>query len=427
MSTTVKSVKGMHDILPEQSAAWQWLEVHLHQLMNSYGYQEIRTPILESTDLFCRSIGEVTDIVEKEMYTFKDRDDSLLSLRPEGTASCVRAGIEHGLFRNQIQRWWYTGPMFRRERPQKGRYRQFHQVGVEAYGMEGPDIDAEIILMTARLWRALALPAVRLELNSLGTRAERQQYREALVLYLTQHHAKLDEDSQRRLQQNPLRVLDSKNPDTQAIVKQGPILSHYWGAETQAHFAGLCALLDQANIEYTVNPYLVRGLDYYNHTVFEWITESLGAQGTICAGGRYDGLVEQLGGQATPAVGFAMGLERLLALLENEIVAMHSVDVYIIAVNNAGSDAASVKAMQISEQLRDALPNLAIQLNCGSASMKSQFKRADRSGAEIALVLGEEELQNASITIKYLRDQHAEQHTVAISAVINKLAEHFDC
>jgi histidyl-tRNA synthetase len=387
----------------------------------SFGYQEIRTPIVESTDLFKRSIGEVTDIVEKEMYTFDDRNGDSLTLRPEGTASCVRAGNQHGLLYNQQQRLWYMGPMFRHERPQKGRYRQFHQFGVETYGLAGPDIDVEVIVMSARLWREFGLTNhVKLELNSLGSPEARATYRDALVEYLRTHFDVLDEDSKRRLETNPLRVLDSKNPDVQAIVKEAPLLLDYLDDESQQHFSMLCERLTQLGIEFEVNPRLVRGLDYYNRTVFEWVTADLGAQGTVLAGGRYDGLVEQLGGRATPAVGFAMGLERLVLLIETLQTAQLSdavADVYVMPM----SDSLFVYAMQVAEQLREQMPALNVQLHCGGGNLKKQFKRADKTGAVVGIVIGEDEAQQQCVGVKPLRAQ-GEQESIALDA----LAQHIE-
>ncbi|HDP88929.1 MAG TPA: histidine--tRNA ligase [Thioalkalivibrio sp.] len=401
MSKTIQSIRGMHDILPEQTPAWQYLESTVRDLLAGYGYQEIRMPIVEMTELFARSIGEVTDIVEKEMYTFEDRNGDSLTLRPEGTASCVRAGIQHGLLHNQQQRLWYMGPMFRHERPQKGRYRQFHQIGVETFGIEGPDIDAELIMLTARLWRRLGISDVRLEINSLGSLEARAAYRERLVDYLRGHQDVLDEDSRRRLETNPLRVLDSKNLAMKDVIAGAPQLLDHLDAESVAHFEGLKQRLDTAGIVYVVNPCLVRGLDYYSRTVFEWITESLGAQGTICAGGRYDGLVEQLGGRATTAAGFAIGLERLLALLEEHgrlpsPVAPH---VYLVTFG----ERAEREGLLLAERLRNVLPGLRLVMNCGGGSFKAQMKRADRSAAELALILGEDEVDAGEIGVKFLR------------------------
>ena len=396
----------MNDILPAEAAVWQQVEARVRELLAGYGYGEIRMPVVEKTELFKRSIGEVTDIVEKEMYSFDDRNGDSLTLRPEGTASCVRACIEHGLLHNQTQRLWYMGPMFRHERPQKGRYRQFHQVGAEAVGMQGPDIDAELILLTARLWRVLGLSDVHLELNSLGSSAARAAYRDVLVEYFTARREQLDADSQRRLNSNPLRILDSKNPDMQALIEAAPRLADYLDAQSQTHFAELRALLDAAGVAYRVNPRLVRGLDYYSQTVFEWVTDRLGAQGTVCAGGRYDGLVEYLGGRPTPAIGFALGLERLIALLIDQGAqprpdATHA---YLVLVGDAAQRAGAA----LGERLRDAVPGLRLQVNCGGGSFKSQFKRADRSGAELALILGEEEIAGGRLGVKPLRGEAAQ-------------------
>lgn len=415
MSKKITSIRGMNDILPEQTGLWQWLEAKVGTVLASYGYQEIRMPIVEQTDLFKRSIGEVTDIVEKEMYTFDDRNGDSLTLRPEGTASCVRACEQHGLLYNQTQRLWYAGPMFRHERPQAGRYRQFHQIGVETFGMTGPDIDAEVILLTARLWKALGLEdKVVLELNSLGDSADRARYRDALVDYLKAHFDDLDGDSQKRLERSPLRVLDSKDTGTREVLKGAPQLADYLNDEAVAHFEGLKALLDASGIAYKVNPYLVRGLDYYGKTVFEWVTDALGAQGTVCAGGRYDGLVEQLGGKPTPAVGFAMGIERLILLIEQERPELSApVDVYVMAMGNV-----LAPTMALSEHLRDALPGRAIQLHCGGGSFKSQMKKADRSGAAVGLIMGEDELASGVVTVKPLRGQ-GEQVQVAQGDVAN--------
>ena len=388
--------------------------------MQAYGYAEVRMPIMEVTGLFRRAIGEVTDVVEKEMYTFDDRGGDSITLRPEGTAGCVRAGIEQGLLYNQERRLWYMGPMFRYERPQKGRYRQFHQFGVEVFGLNGPDIDAELIMLTARLWKQLGVSEhLVLQLNSLGQLEERAAYRQALVAYLEQHQEQLDEDSQRRLHTNPLRVLDSKNPQVQALLQDAPVLSDYFGEATQAHFKGLTDLLTAAGIAFEINPRLVRGLDYYNLTVFEWVTESLGAQGTVCGGGRYDGLVEQLGGKATPAVGFAMGMERLILLLETlEQVetAPALADIYLVIMGEQSQAAGLV----LAEQVRDALPNVRVMSHCGGGSVKKQLKRADKSGAAIALMLGEDEIAKGVVTLKYLRDQ-GEQQTLAVNDMIEQL------
>ena len=414
MSNTLQAIRGMNDILPEQSASWQFVEDTVRDVVESYGFSQIRMPIVEKTELFKRSIGEVTDIVEKEMYTFEDRNGDSLTLRPEGTAGCVRACIQHSLLNNQVQRLWYTGPMFRHERPQKGRYRQFHQVGVEVFGLDGPDIDAELLIMTDRLWRRLGLKQLSLQLNSLGTSEARARYREELVVYLKGRFEQLDEDSQRRLETNPLRILDSKNPDMQVLLEQAPRLSDFIDAESQAHFAALCATLDTAGIAYEVNPRLVRGLDYYGRTVFEWVTSQLGAQGTVCAGGRYDVLVEYLGGRPTPAVGFALGLERLIALLEEQQVQLPDVapHLYVVAVG----DQAQQEGFLLSERLRDAMPGLRVVTHCGGGSFKSQFKKADRSGARYALVLGDEEVKQRQVGIKPLREQE-DQELVSFDAL----------
>jgi histidyl-tRNA synthetase len=400
MSERLQSVRGMNDLLPNQIHIWQQLEQALRELTAQYAYDEIRFPVVEKTELFKRSIGEVTDIVEKEMYTFDDRNGDSLTLRPEGTAGCARAAMQNGLLALP-QRLWYLGPMFRHERPQKGRYRQFHQFGVEAYGQSGPDIDAEQIAMTARLWRRLGLNALELQLNSLGSSAARAAYRDILVEYFSAHADQLDEDSQRRLQSNPLRILDSKNPAMAGLIAQAPQLVDHLDAESAEHFAGLRARLDAMGIAYTLNPRLVRGLDYYGRTVFEWVTTQLGAQGTVCAGGRYDGLIEQLGGPATPAVGFAMGLERLVALLEDLALAQPAEmpHAYLIAMG-AEPERAS---LALAERLRDEVPGIRLQTNAGGGSFKAQFKRADRSGARYALVLGEDELARGQISVKDLR------------------------
>jgi len=417
MSKKIQAIRGMHDILPEQIHLWQALEAAVGEVVRRYGYSEIRMPIVESTDLFCRSIGEVTDIVEKEMYTFEDRNGDLLSLRPEGTASCVRAGIEHGLFYNQIQRLWYQGPMFRHERPQKGRYRQFHQVGIECFGMSGAEIEAEIILMSYRVWQKLGLMnELRLEINTLGTLEERAVYKVSLVDYFQQHLDELDEDSQRRLKTNPLRILDSKNPAMQVLIEQAPKLLDALGDESREHFETLLSYLSDADIDYTVNSRLVRGLDYYSHTVFEWVTDSLGAQGTVCAGGRYDSLVEQLGGKATPAVGFALGMERLILLMEQQSWEKSKPFAYLV---HQGNEAAK-KALQLAEKIRYELPNETIVLHCGEASLKSQFKKADKLGAKLAIILGEDEVANDRVSIKFLQ-QRTEQQSVDTAELPNYL------
>lgn len=420
MSTLIQSIRGMHDILPADSSAWYWLEARARAVLEGYGYREIRMPLVEKSELFKRSIGEVTDIVEKEMYTFEDRNGDSLSLRPEGTASCVRAGLQHGLLYGQAQRLWYQGPMFRHERPQKGRYRQFHQIGVETFGFSGPDIEAELIALTARLWREVGLPAVRLEINTLGTAACRSAYRDLLVSFYRDHADQLDEDSTRRLESNPLRILDSKNPQVIELNKDAPSLLDHLDDESQVHFDQLCALLDSLSIAYTVNPRLVRGLDYYSHTVFEWITDALGAQGTVCAGGRYDGLVTQLGGKPMPAAGFALGVERLLELArsENEEIGQSNVDAYLVVAGGRAVAAGS----RLAERLRDDLPDLRLIANMGGGSFKAQLKRADKSGADFALIVGDNEIENDHITLKPLRDMDAAQQTLPYTVLVETLS-----
>ncbi|QNH07884.1 histidine--tRNA ligase [Pseudomonas sp. B11D7D] len=423
MSKSLQAIRGMNDILPEQTPAWRYLESTLVSLLDGYGYKEIRLPIVEYTELFARGIGEGTDVVDKEMYTFLDRNEESLTLRPEGTAGCVRAVLEHGLSGGgQVQKLWYAGPMFRYEKPQKGRYRQFHQVGVEAFNLPGPDVDAELIVLTWRLWKKLGLAdAVTLQLNSLGSSEARAAYRDALVAYLQERFDKLDEDSQRRLSTNPLRILDSKNENTQAVLVGAPTLGDYLDEESLQHFEGVKARLDAAGIRYQINHKLVRGLDYYNRTVFEWVTDKLGAQGTVCAGGRYDGLVTQLGGKATPGVGFAMGVERLVLLLETlELLPAElnrAADVYVCAFG----EAAELAALTLVERLRDALPEMRLLLNTGGGSFKSQFKKADKSGARYALILGDDELAGRVVGCKPLRDD-SEQQSVAWDALAEHLA-----
>ena len=420
----IQSIRGMNDLLPEHSAIWQYVEATLARMLGAYSYREIRFPILEKTDLFKRAVGEVTDIVEKEMYSFDDRNGDRLSLRPEGTAGCVRACIQNGLLHNQTQRLWYTGPMFRHERPQKGRLRQFHQIGVEAFGLAGPDIDAELLLLTARLWRELNIDqALELQINSLGTAEERATYRQALVDYLDAYKDDLDEDSQRRLSTNPLRILDSKNPDTQLLLKNAPVLNDFLGAESKQHFEQICAVLNNAGVSYVINSKLVRGLDYYSQTVFEWVTTNLGTQGTICAGGRYDSLVELLGGKPCSAVGLAIGLERLIMLLD-ELGAVpdsvgQQVDMYLVAVGDE-----SYQAMQLAEQLRTALPVVRLETHCGGGSFKSQIKKADKSGAAVAIILGEDELSSNTVQVKFLR-QERPQETVDQASLVEFLTTNF--
>ncbi|WP_114193358.1 histidine--tRNA ligase [Edaphovirga cremea] len=420
MAKNIQAIRGMNDYLPAETALWQRIESTLKQVLSGYGYSEIRLPIVEQTPLFKRAIGEVTDVVEKEMYTFEDRNGESLTLRPEGTAGCVRAGIEHGLLYNQEQRLWYIGPMFRYERPQKGRYRQFHQLGAEVFGLQGPDIDAELILLSARWWRALGIADhVALELNSIGSLEARANYRDALVAFLEQHQDQLDEDCKRRMYSNPLRVLDSKNAGVQQLLNDAPALADYLDEDSRQHFAGLCELLDLAGIPYTINQRLVRGLDYYNRTVFEWVTTSLGAQGTVCAGGRYDGLVEQLGGRATPAVGFAMGLERLVLLVQAvnpDFKAPATVDVYVVS-SGTGTHSA---AMKLAEDLRDAQPQYKVMMNHGGGNFKKQFARADKWGARVALVLGEDEISAGQVVVKNL--QSGDQETLAQGELAARLA-----
>jgi len=415
MSKSIQSIRGMHDVLPDDSFRWQAFETVIRQLMTAYGYREIRMPLVESTDLFCRSIGEVTDIVEKEMYTFEDRNGDKLTLRPEGTASCVRAGIQHGLLHNQVQRLWYSGPMFRHERPQKGRYRQFHQFGTEVFGIDTPDIDAELILISARLWKQLGLKDVRLELNTLGSNEARADYKQVLVDYLNQHRDQLDEDSLRRLETNPLRILDSKNPAMKEMLENAPALIDHLDDESKQQFDKLKASLDAVGVQYTINPRLVRGLDYYCKTVFEWVTDELGAQGTICAGGRYDGLVEQLGGKATPAIGFALGMERILALLETQQeLQVPAIDIYMVLLG----ETSEIKGLQLAESIREQAPDVKMITHCGGGSVKSQMKKADKSGAAIALILAEDELEKEYVTVKYLREKK-EQITVSFDELVN--------
>lgn len=402
MSKTIQAIRGMNDILPIDSAQWQQVENVLKSVLNQYGFNEIRLPIVEHTPLFNRAIGEVTDVVEKEMYSFEDRGGESLTLRPEGTAGCVRAGIEHGLLYNQEQRLWYMGPMFRYERPQKGRYRQFNQIGVEVFGLAGPDIDAELIIMTARWWKALGInDHVTLELNSIGTLEERANYKSALVAFLTQHKDKLDDDCLRRLDTNPLRILDSKNPDVQSLLVNAPNLLDYLESESKAHFERLCQILTANHISFKINQRLVRGLDYYNRTVFEWVTTSLGAQGTVCAGGRYDGLVQQLGGKATPAVGFAMGIERLILLIQSlnpSLFTATQADLYVVSFGENSIE----HAITIAEHLRNDMPTLRCIVNHGGGNMKKQLTRADKHGAKFAILLGEDEIINQQVTIKSL-------------------------
>lgn len=426
MAKTIQAIRGMNDCLPTETPLWQWVETKVRNLLASYGYAEIRMPIVENTPLFARAIGDETDVVSKEMFTFNDRDEESLTLRPEGTAGCVRAGIQHGLLYNQEQRLWYMGPMFRYERPQKGRYRQFHQVGVEVFGIANPEIDAELILLTARLWRELGIAEhVSLQLNSIGSLEARKNYRQALVEFLQQHLDIInqDEDCKRRLTTNPLRILDSKNQAIQQLLNHAPKLHDYLDEESRQHFTALCQLLDAMGISYEINQKLVRGLDYYNKTVFEWVTSALGAQGTVCGGGRYDGLVEQLGGHSTQGVGFAMGLERLVLLVQEvnkSINLTKPVDIYIVYQGEGTTNA----AFQLSEKLRTELPQLRIMLHCSGGAFKKQFKRADKSGAKFALVIGEAEVQNQQIIVKDLLT-NSEQQTLTYTQVVEYLSQNY--
>ncbi len=407
MADYIQAIRGMNDVLPHESALWHQVENSIRQTVHSFGYDEIRTPLLEKTELFKRNIGEATDIVEKEMYVFNDRNGDSLALRPEGTASAVRLGLEHGLLTQGVQRWWYMGPMYRHERPQKGRYRQFYQLGVEAFGVMGPDIDLEIILLSQALWHNLSLQApLVLQINTLGTSVGRRAHKEKLVEYLNQYRHELDEDSQRRLQTNPLRILDSKEEQTQKIISDAPKLSDYLDDEAKAHFDGVCTGLNALGIAYQINPALVRGLDYYTHTVFEWVTSELGAQGTVCAGGRYDGLVEQMGGKSVPAIGFAMGLERILLLLQLQQQNLsQSADLYVVSTPGA----ARLYALEVTRSIRLQFKDWRVLTDCGDSSFKNQFKKADKSGAKWAVIIGEEECAGKSVTIKHLRDEQAAQ------------------
>ena len=423
MANIIKAIRGMNDTSPSETPLWQWVEGKVRSVLASYGYSEVRMPIVESTPLFARAIGEVTDVVSKEMYTFWDNDEQL-TLRPEGTAGCVRAAIENGWSYNNEQRLWYMGPMFRHERPQKGRYRQFHQAGVEIFGIANPEIDAELIILTARLWKELGIDKdVTLQLNSIGSLEARANYRSALVDFLQNHTALLSEEEKERLVKNPLRILDTKNPELQKVLDDAPKLLDYLDDESREHFAQLCALLDAVGISYEINPKLVRGLDYYNKTVFEWVTTALGAQGTVCGGGRYDGLVEQLGGHATPGVGFAMGLERLVLLVQEvnkNITLPSAVDIYLVFAG----EGTTVSAFQLAEKLRSELPHLRVMTHCSGGNFKKQFKRADKNGAKFALVIGESEVQNAQVVVKDLLSG-AEQQTMAMADVVAYLKNLF--
>lgn len=419
MSQRIQSIRGMHDVLPAENALWRTLEMAAEQVFAAYGYEQIRLPIMERTGLFERGVGDTTDIVEKELYTFEDRGGESLSLRPEGTACAVRAGIEHGLLHNATQRLWYSGPMFRYERPQKGRQRQFHQFGVEAFGHVGPDVDIEQIALSARLFRQLGIQGLRLQINTLGTPAERAVYRDALHAYFSARHEQLDADSVRRLDRNPLRILDSKNTDMADLIAGAPTLQDYLGAESAAHFQGLCDGIAALGIEYTINPRLVRGLDYYTRTVFEWLTDDLGAQNAVCSGGRFDGLVGQLGGSDTPATGFAMGIERVIALMEAQGVALVDLAPQVYLVHMGDQASAAVPAL--AERLRDSLPDLRLRVHAGGGSFKSQFKKADKSGASLALVFGDDEVAADTIQIKPLMDDQA-QERVALADAPGRIA-----
>ena len=423
MAKNIQAIRGMNDCSPTESPLWQWIEGQIRQILSSYGYSEVRMPIVESTPLFARAIGEVTDVVSKEMYTFWDNDEQL-TLRPEGTAGCVRAAIEHGWIYNNEQRLWYMGPMFRHERPQKGRYRQFHQAGVEVFGIATPEIDAELIILTARLWKALGIEQhVSLQLNSIGSLEARANYRSALVAFLENHQDLMSEEEKERLVKNPLRILDTKNQALQDVLDSAPKLLDYLDDESREHFAQLCGLLDAVGIQYEINPKLVRGLDYYNKTVFEWVTSALGAQGTVCGGGRYDGLVEQLGGHATSGVGFAMGLERLVLLVQEvnkSIPVKSAVDIYVVYQG----EGTTLAAFQLAEKLRSELPHLSTMLHCSGGNFKKQFKRADKSGATLALVLGESEVQNNQVVVKHLLGE-AEQQTIDVDNLIEHVKAQF--
>lgn len=423
MAKVIQAIRGMNDCAPTESPLWQWVEGQVKQVLASYGYSEVRMPIVESTPLFARAIGEVTDVVSKEMYTFWDNDEQL-TLRPEGTAGCVRAAIEHGWIYNNEQRLWYMGPMFRHERPQKGRYRQFHQAGVEVFGIANPEIDAELIILTARLWKALGIDQhVSLQLNSIGSLEAHANYRSALVAFLENHQDLMGDEEKERLVKNPLRILDTKNQALQEVLNDAPKLLDYLDEESRTHFATLCQLLDDMGIAYEVNPKLVRGLDYYNKTVFEWVTSALGAQGTVCGGGRYDGLVEQLGGHAAPGVGFAMGLERLVLLVQEVNAAVpvaNTVDVYLVY----SGEGATLNAFQLAETIRSALPQVRVMTHCSGGKFQKQFKRADKVDAKLALVIGESEVAEKTVVVKDLRSS-AEQVTISQADIIETLTKHF--
>lgn len=421
MFKRIQSIRGMHDVLPPESEALRYVENTLQTVLRQYGYREIRTPLLEQTELFKRSLGEVTDIVEKEMYTFRDRNDVSLTLRPEGTASCVRSGIQHGFLYAQTSRLWYCGPFFRHERPQKGRYRQFRQIGVETFGFNGPDIDAELIALSKHMWEKINLPTKpKLEINSLGSAQARRVYREKLIEYLQQFEAQLDDEAKRRLHTNPMRILDSKNTELKDIILSAPSLLENLDTESAEHFCKLQELLTAANVEFSINPRLVRGLDYYSKTVFEWIADGLGAQATICAGGRYDGLVEQLGGKPCTAAGFAIGIERLAALLEDSQYYDTSLDVYVILMGNEAQNV----GIKLGSEIRRKL-SISVIINCGGGSVKSQMKRADRSNAKLALIIGEDELSNNNVSVKFLREQR-DQEAISLNTLVSFLDNYFN-
>lgn len=423
MAKTIQAIRGMNDCSPTESPLWQWIEAKVRHVLASYGYSEVRMPIVESTPLFARAIGEVTDVVSKEMYTFWDNDEQL-TLRPEGTAGCVRAAIERGWIYNNEQRLWYMGPMFRHERPQKGRYRQFHQAGVEVFGIANPEIDAELIILTARLWKELGIDQhVSLQLNSIGSLEARANYRSALVAFLENHQDLMSDEEKERLVKNPLRILDTKNEALQEVLNGAPKLLDYLDDDSREHFSQLCGLLDTMGVKYEINPKLVRGLDYYNKTVFEWVTSALGAQGTVCGGGRYDGLVEQLGGHATQGVGFAMGLERLVLLVQEvnkEITLPQAVDLYLVYAG----EGTTLNAFQIAEQIRTELPQVRVMTHCSGGKFQKQFKRADKIEAKYALVIGESEVQAKTVVVKDLRNG-AEQITISQADLINTLKTYF--
>lgn len=417
----IEAVRGMKDIAPSEMPYWHRLEQACQQVVNQYGYQEFRFPVVEKTALFKRGVGEVTDIVEKEMYTFEDRNGDQLTLRPEGTAGCVRAAIEQGLLYNQLQRLWYIGPMFRHERPQRGRYRQFYQLGVEAFGMRDPRLDAELILLSHRLWQRLGIDdSVTLQINTLGSPENRQAYREQLVAYLSEHMDLLDDDAKRRLHTNPLRILDSKNHDMQDMLSKAPAMMAFLDQDARDHFDRVCEYLQAAGLSYEINPRLVRGLDYYCDTVFEWVTDSLGAQGTICAGGRYDGLVEQLGGKSTPAVGFAMGLERIVLMMQQQETLECLPDVYVVVEKQS-----EPFGLRVSEQLRQHCPNFSVVMDGSAAGLKAQFKRADKSGARFAVVIGEQVASEGVVVLKDLR-QNGEQQTLPVDAMLVMLTDYLE-